>query len=185
MILDYGYDSTNTYGMLIACTINKFEGAGSWSGLTLPASVAWTAKTMAHRTISGYHFDLVGGCGSVGWFNNSTSSRSITIPQILQPYTQVADLAGIGYNNAGTTTTIAAISTFLERADTGQTSPPHGIAGEFRSSAINGFQSNPAVTNSTAIAVAKTKRACVRCMVPIVATGNIFSQYYGSYRRMR
>lgn len=181
VILDAGYDSGTGYGIFMAACLAPRAGATGYSGLTLPASVAWTAGTNVYRVPQPYSFDLSVRAASTGWFNATASATALDGPAILQPYPQVIDLVGRGYNNAGTTTTVANITNYTERFDQGQASPAHGITLNDRTAQILGTQQNASVTS--ALAVAKTNRAGVRAMIGIVGNTMAGRGRYGSSRR--
>jgi len=180
LVVDAGYDSVNAFGVFIAVCLAPRAGASGWAGLTIPSASARTAQTYTYRIGSGFSFDVGAARGSQGWFNASASATALGQPAILQPYAQVIDLCGGGYNNAGTTTTVGNVTGFTERFDTGQVSPPHGVALRERS-VSNAIQN---ASGTAALAVAKTMRGGVRCMVPIVADTANGRAHRGQFRRV-
>jgi hypothetical protein len=166
--LDAGWDSVNTFALGVFACIAVRNGSSGYAGLTLPASAAWTAITASYR-LANARWDLSNACGSTAWYNASASATTLTPPAINQPYAQVIDFVGIGYNNGGTTTTVTNPSGFTERQDTGQTSPAHGISTNDRTAIILGAGPFNAGPTGASLAVAKTNRAVVRAMVPIIA----------------
>lgn len=179
IILNSGYDGTNTYGIFMAALLARTDGASGYAGLTLPGTGAYTAQVYTYRLANpGDRFCLCGKSAADTWYNLTASAVAIQGPTILQPYQQCIDLVGRGYNNAGTTTTMGNITGFTESFDTGQTSPAHGVILNYRL-LTNAIQ-NPAVSGN--LAVAKTNRAGVRAMVGLI--GNVATRRTMQYRRV-
>jgi len=177
VLLDAGYDSVNSFGIFIMGCIAVRNGTG-YAGLTLPTAGAYTAIPIAYRIPPPYRFDLSLRASSTGWFNATASATALDAPAILQPYAQCIDIIARGYNNGGTTTTVAAVTGFTERQDNGQISPPHGVVINERT--VKNASQNPAVTS--ALAVAKTNRAGVRAMIGIVGNTTNRGRYMSSRR---
>jgi hypothetical protein len=180
VILDSGYDSVNTYGIFIAACIASRNGASGYAGLTLPSSAAYTAQCSTFRILQPFKFDLAVRARSTGWFNATASSTTSSAPAILQPYGQVLDILGRGYNNGGTTTTSGNVTSFTERFDTGQVSPAHGVVLNDRTALVLGTQQNALVSGT--LAVAKTNRAGVRAMIGIVGNTTNRGRYMSNRR---
>lgn len=180
VILDSGYDSVNTFGIFLAALINPYRGTAAYAGINFPSSVAYTAMTSIWRLPNMFKWDLALRAGSNNWFNDPASATALDAPAINKPYSTVIDLVGRGYNNGGTTTTVANLTNFSEQFDTGQTSPPHGIVLNRKTTIVNGFEQNGSATS--ALAVAKTNRAGVRGMVGIVANTTQRTRYFSSRR---
>jgi hypothetical protein len=111
------------------------------------------------------------------------TGTALDAPGINQPYQQVIDLIGRTYYNNGTTTTVAAVTNFTERFDTGQaTNPAAGVVLNDRTNQITGSVQNPLVTS--ALAVAKIERSGCRAMIPIVGHTSPHPGRYGRWRRL-
>lgn len=182
IFLDVGYDSANGYGMILAACLRNRAGTGApvWSGITVPSVTGYVAQTYTYRLTSGFYFDLGQATGSRGWFNATASATTLTQPAIAQPYAQCLDIAAGGYNNAAVTTTVGTVTGFTERFDTGATAPPLGIV--LRERQV--FNHNVNAAANATLAVAKTNRAGVRAMVPIVARSSHSAPHYGQFRRV-
>ena len=186
-VLSSGYDSANSVGILLAAMVANQDGAGSYAGLTLPASMAYTAHVatyalgysgspVALRFLEEFGVDQVGRDN--GWTFLSATGTALDAPGISFPYAQCVELVGRGYNNAGTTTTVGTITGFTETFDTGQASPPHGIVlsiAQWARFGINTFISNGSIYRGTVtsnIAVTKTMRCGIRACIPILLNIN-------------
>lgn len=186
--LDVGWDSTNTFSVGMFVCVSTSNGATK-AGLTLPASAAWTAQNAAYRVVHRgvMRWNLARMVPSTNWFNASASATALTIPeyrgsgQAIQFY-QGIELAGGGYNNGGTTTTVGAPTAYSEQFDTGQASPPHGVTLAHRNNLAQGTN-NLYTTTARTLAVAKTNRGSVRGFVPIDGPLSIDGRRYGSSAR--
>jgi hypothetical protein len=168
--LDCGYNSTDTFGLGLFVCVSGRNGT-TRNGLTLPTSMAWTAQNYTYRPLSCLRWDLAGMVGSRNWYNAAASATTGTRPAFqgagFAPLQlQGIQLAALGYNNGGTTTTVGNITNYTERFDTGQTSPPHGVDLKDKTTltAVDHHS-----TLSSTLAVAKTERAGVRGFVPLIA----------------
>jgi len=179
---DWGYDSANGYGIILAvCTRNRAgTGAPAWSGITVPSVTGYAAQTYTYYFTGGFGFDLGAAVGSRNWFNATASATTLTQPAIAQPYAQCLDLCAGGYNNAAVTTTVGNVTGFTERFDTGATSPPLGVV--LRDRIVLNHNIN-AAANAT-LAVAKTNRAGARAMIPIIAHTAPSRAHRGQMRRV-
>ena len=168
ILLSSGYNSvTEPLGIFLAACIATRNGSSGYAGILFNASTYWySAQSNTFRLALPACFDLDHVGRDSGWAFNSASDTALDAPAINQPYQQVIDLVGRGYFNGGTTTTVANITNFTERFDTGSAASYIGIALNDRTAAIIGAVQNPPITS--ALAVAKTYRMGVRAMIPIV-----------------
>lgn len=191
-ILSSGYDSANSVGILLAAMVANSAGAGAYAGLTLPASMAYTAQVATYalgytgdpaalRFLEEFGVDQVGRDN--GWTFLAATGTALGAPGISFPYAQCIEVVGRGYNNAGTTTTVSTITGFTETFDTGQVSPPHGIVlgiAQWARSGINTFISSGSIYRGTVtsnIAVTKTMRCGIRACIPVLLNVNGNSRY--------
>lgn len=184
-ILDAVYDTVNGFGALIAAMNSWKNGSITGAGIILPGSAAWTSQCITYnaRSTNGVsiqapmRYDVAAATGSVGGITDAASSATVNIPGILPSYSQWLEVVAGGYNNAGTTTTIATLNPglgfgYLECIDTGQVAPQHGVWMDTSQEITDPRQAQqfmPAITGT--LAVAKTNRASVRACIPV--TGNV------------
>ena len=203
VILDAGYDSVNGYGILLAACLSPKTGAWTGAGMTLPGNAAFTAQTVFYGiTPSGAISDRSFGRlkpeqasgsrnGANGWFNDTASSTTLTIPRRDGPgYNQFLEFAVCGYTNDGSNPveTVSTAGSWVEDSDVGQNSPAHGLwMGRLTAPVAVATHGLPfeAGINLT-ISAACTNRAGVRCCIPIVGNLNAtrFRNRYMSSRRM-
>lgn len=170
VLLDGGWDSTNTFSLAMFACVSARIGA-TRTGLTLMSSFAWTAQNASYRPLYGLRWDLANFVRSAGWQNAAASSTSLIRPAFAGAGRAANVAQGIvltagGYNNAAVTTTCGNITNFTERFDTGQIAPPHGVVLNEKST-ITGIDHFS--TLAATLGAAKTNRAGVRAYVPMFA----------------
>lgn len=167
--LDCGYNSTDNFGLgLFGCVMSR--STTSPAGLTLPASMPWTAHNYFYRPLGGLRWDLSGVVGSKNWFNDATSATAGTRPRFagagLATFNaQGLQVSAFGYDNGGTTTNAGTPTNWSERFDTGQVAPPHGIILNDKLGMTTVDHNGTFAAN---LGVAKTKRAGVRAFIPLI-----------------
>jgi hypothetical protein len=179
VVLDSGYDSGNAYGMLLAVCIAFRNGNSGYAGLTMPTTGGYIVRPTSLHLNAPYRWDLSRRAGSRAWFNATASATAADAPAILQPYAQVVDIIGRGYENAAGTITIGSIAGWTEATDTGDTSPPYGVGMSHRQ--LDNAIQNPSVTSN--LSSASTNRAGVRGMVGIIGNTMAGRTRVGSSRR--
>ena len=182
IFLDYGYNTTNGFGMILAAWICTFENKANFVGMTIPSATTHTYCMTTFRISSGYSFVPSQGCGSsglgAGWFNATATAVTLSAPAIAQPYAQCFDVIARGYGADGTGITTDVLTGFTESVDTGQLSPPNGIVMNYRT--VTNHNINPLISSN--LSVTKIDRGGVRAMIPIVAKTS-FSNRYMTGRR--
>jgi hypothetical protein len=180
VILSRGYDSGTTSGIFMAACVSPRNGSSGWAGFTLPSSVAWTCQTYTFTVAKEWRWTLLPVMSDGAGTFASGSAQALGAPAANQPFEQVVDLVGRGYNNGGTTTACANIGNYTEMFDTGQTSPPHGVVLSY--AFRNGIGTPVSVTSN--LTVAKTNRWGVRAMVGL-SRGPQRSPHYLNTRGFR
>lgn len=181
ILLSSGYDITGKAGLLLAACIAPRAGSSGYAGLVFNSNTFYYgAQSHTFRIAPPAWLEMDQYGRDNGWVYNSGSGTALDAPAINQPYQQVIDLVGRGYNNGGTTTTVGNITNFTERFDTGDASSNVGIALNDRTAAITGAVQNPLVTS--ALSVAKTQRMGLRAMVPIMGNSINRGRMQGSRR---
>jgi hypothetical protein len=180
VILDALYDIAGWATCILAACIARKNGSSGYAGLSNKAAGNYAAQAQTFRVLPPARFALEAFGGSAGGLENSAVDTALDAPAINQPADTVIDLLGRGYENSGTTTSVATVTNFTERFDTGSTSA--GVVLNDRTAAIRGAIQNPLVTS--ALASARSYRFGLRAMIPIV--GHITPQYrrYGMGRRI-
>lgn len=181
IFLDYGYNATNNFGMVLAAWICTFTNATDLIGITLPSTTSHSFCMASFRLPAGYYFNhskASGSLGLAGWFNATVSTTSLFAPAIAQPYAQCLDIIGRGYGADGTGVTTATVTDFIEIFDAGQLAPPQGLVLNHRT--VTSYNVNDLVSSITT--AAKIDRGGVRAMIPIVSRTS--SNRYMSPRRL-
>jgi hypothetical protein len=174
---------TGNSGISLAICIAPRAGSSGWAGLsTGTLQYVYCSQCHTFRLSPPARWDIHNARFSSDSIFASGSGTALDAPAINQPYQQVIDILGRSYNNAGATTTVANVTNFTERFDTGIGDPGYSIAMNDRTGAINGSVQNASVTS--ALAVAKQERCGLRVMVPIVGNTMINNRArYGQSRR--
>lgn len=181
IILGSFRDPTDMDGGFFAACIAPRAGAAGWASIPFTSDLAiyYDAQVHTYRIVQPARFAL-GQVGVADYIYNSASGTPLQAPAINQPYQQVIDLIGRGYNNNGTTTTVGNITNFTERFDTGEATGQYGIVLNDRTAQITGAVQNPLVTSN--LAVAKTRRVGFRAMIPIIGNTMNRGRLQGSRR---
>jgi hypothetical protein len=170
LILDRAYDVSVPFGLFIAVCVSSRNGSSGHAGINLPASMAWTLASYLFSTAilttrnPILKWDLANARGSAAGLTATASATALPFPAMRQSGTYGLGLGGRGYNNGGTTRTVGAISVYPERIDTGQASPPHGVALNRKWVQGNDIDWGQQTSNISAACV---NRAGVRCFIPI------------------
>lgn len=183
-IISRVYDSVNAFGAIAAVLNSRFNGSGTYAGISLPGLAGYTSVTASLRLRSinttesnVWMLDASKATNGFEGITATASSATLSFPAISPSYGQNIRLACGGYNNGGTTTTIG-VGFGTEIFDTGQTSPPHGIFldclvgfGSGNTDANRTDNLRFAAAGSATLAVAKTNRAGLTFMIPVA--GNV------------
>jgi hypothetical protein len=181
VLLSSGYDLTNGFGIFLAACIAPRAGSSGYAGIGFNNNTFYyTAQSHTFRIRQPAWIGLDQFGRDNGWIEYTASGTPLDAPAINQPYQQVIDLVGRGYNNGGTTTTVGNITNFTERFDTGSAASYGGVVLNDRTAAITGAVQNPSVTSS--LAVAKTYRMGVRAMIPILGNTYCIGRMRGGRR---
>ncbi len=183
VLISSGYNpsSSPAMGIFIAACMATRNGSSGYAGIKFNTSnYYYAAQSHTFRIAAPGAFDLDHVGRDNGYIFNAASATALDAPAISQPYQQVIDLVGRGYYNGGTTTTVADITGYTERFDTGSAASYLGVVLNDRTAAVLGAVQNPLVTS--ALAAAKTNRMGVRAMIAIVGMQSPNRGRYGRFQ---
>lgn len=180
-ILASGYDSANNFGIFMAGKVATNSSSMGTAGFQLPASIAFTIQTYTFYLPTYLKWDL-GNTSKGDWTNASASATALGAPEVSPSYSSGMYFFGRGYNNGGTTTVCAVPGSCTEVFDTGQTSPPHGVVGNYLNATQVSAVRLASITSN--LSVAKTKRAGLSVFIPIVQNVTPMCGRYLSSRRV-
>lgn len=195
MVLAWGYDATTRAGIYVLGMVHQVGGSVSTTFTISDVNCAATCQSYTFLPPGGFsgshaqslnaqfRWELPRTRDAQNAYFLATSSTTLTCVGISHPYSQGLEVACGGYNNGGNTTTIGVVSsqggTFIERFDTGQNSPPHGV---FLDSKLV-YSSQFVPSGDATLTVAKTNKWGARVFIPLVANAMAGSQRWMQNRR--